>query len=177
MRADKNGQLPPRVVITGFMAAGKTTVARALARLLDDSVIDLDRSVTTIEGRTPRDLIDEKGEEYFREAETRALQCALELGTARIIATGGGTWTLERNRTLIHKSGCLSVWLDAPFELCWQRIEAAGDTRPLARSRESARRLYDERLAAYALAKFHLRVSEDSTAEELAREIEAVLLA
>ncbi|HYX40162.1 MAG TPA: shikimate kinase, partial [Pyrinomonadaceae bacterium] len=76
----------PRIIIIGFMAAGKTTVARALARRLNDSVIDLDESITKREGRTPQELIDEVGEAAFREAETRALRAALRYGTARIIA-------------------------------------------------------------------------------------------
>ena len=170
-RADENGRLPPRIVITGFMGAGKTTVARALARLLDDSVIDLDDSVTTTEGRTPQALIDEEGEEYFREAETRALLLALEYGTARIIATGGGAWTLERNRALVTAHECLTVWLDAPFDLCWQRAQTEDDSRPFARDESKARELYERRLSAYALATLRLRVERDSTPEQLAREI------
>jgi shikimate kinase len=159
------------VVVTGFMAAGKTTVARALARLLDCDAVDLDELITTREGHTPQQLIDEDGEPSFRDAETRALVAALDSEESCVIATGGGTWTFERNRALVNASDCLSVWLDAPFNLCWQRIEAAGNTRPLARERESARRLFDERLAAYSLAELRVRATEERTAEELAREI------
>jgi shikimate kinase len=162
---------PRRIVITGFMAAGKTTVARSLARLLDCDAVDLDEFITAREGRTPRQLIDEDGEMSFRDAETRALFAALESEESCVIATGGGTWTIERNRALVSATGCLSVWLDAPFELCWQRIESAGNTRPLARDGESARRLFDERLDAYRLADLRVRASEGRTAEELAREI------
>ncbi len=176
MRADKDGILPPRVVITGFMGAGKTTVAHALARLTNDSVIDLDDSVTRDEGRTPQALIDEEGEEYFREAETRALLFALQGGTARIIATGGGAFTFERNRALVEAHGCLTVWLDAPFELCWQRTRAEGNSRPFARDEAKARELYERRRAAYALAALRLNVDNDSTPEQLAREIESALL-
>ncbi len=59
------------VVITGFMGAGKTTVGRALARLLGETFVDLDDAVRELEGRGPRELIDEEGEDYFRESETR----------------------------------------------------------------------------------------------------------
>ena len=52
-----------RVVITGFMAAGKTTVGRALARLLNAPFLDLDDAVKELEGRSPRELIDEEGED------------------------------------------------------------------------------------------------------------------
>ncbi|HEX8188598.1 MAG TPA: shikimate kinase, partial [Pyrinomonadaceae bacterium] len=114
------------VVITGFMGAGKTTVGRALARLLGETFVDLDDAVEEFEGRAPRELIDGEGEDYFRAAETRALRRVLEGGAARVVATGGGAWTLPRNRALAVAHGCLSVWLDAPFDLCLRRIEDEG---------------------------------------------------
>ena len=162
---------PRRIIITGFMCAGKTTVARELARRLSCEMIDLDDHIAAREGRTPQQLIDEDGEAHFRELETRALRDALEQSDARIIATGGGAWTLERNRALIDKHGCLTVWLDAPFELCWNRIEAEGDSRPLARNRELARALYDERRASYSTAELHIRADADCSAAELAAEV------
>jgi shikimate kinase len=166
-----------RVVLTGFMGAGKTTVGRALASLLGVTFLDLDDAVTALEGRGPRELIDAEGEDYFRAAETRALRRELERGAARIIATGGGAWTLERNRALVNTHGCLSVWLDAPFDLCLQRIESGGDrsSRPFARDTERAARLYEERLAAYRLADLRVRVSPESGVEEVAAEIAAAL--
>jgi shikimate kinase len=165
------------VVITGFMAAGKTTVGRALARLLGETFIDLDDAVRELEGRGPRELIDEEGEEYFRAAETRALGRVLERGEARVVATGGGAWTLARNRSLTASHGCLSVWLDAPFDLCLQRIEEEGarDSRPFARDAERARALYEQRLAAYRLADLRVGVAPGADAEELAAEIAAAL--
>jgi shikimate kinase len=164
-----------RIVITGFMGAGKTTVAGALARLLGCASLDLDDFVTAREGRTPQQLIDEDGEAAFREAETRALGEVLERGEVQVIATGGGTWTLERNRALVAARGCLTVWLDAPFELCWERITrgGAGVDRPFARDRERARELYERRLADYSLASLRVRVTPRLGAEEVAAEIAA----
>ena len=122
-------------------------------------------------------MIDSEGEEYFRAAETRALGRALEQGAASVIATGGGAWALERNRALVAAHGCLSVWLDAPFDLCLGRIDAGGGPgeRPLARDPARARRLYEERLAAYRLAGLRVPVTPRSTVEELAAEIAAAL--
>ena len=166
-----------RVVITGFMAAGKTTVGRALARRLGAPFADLDDAVRELEGRAPRELIDDEGERYFREAETRALRHVLERGDARVIATGGGAWTLERNRALVNAHGCLSVWLDAPFDLCQRRILEGGgpSDRPFARDPARARRLYDERLDAYRLAALRVRVRAESGVEELAERVAAAL--
>jgi len=128
-----------RIVIIGFMGSGKTTVAQALAQRLGCEMIDLDSFITESEGRSPAGIIEEDGESAFREIETRALREVLEKTTHQVIALGGGAWTIAANRALTTAHDCLSVWLDAPFELCWQRIQSGGNTvRPLAPDRESA---------------------------------------
>ncbi|HKC62661.1 MAG TPA: shikimate kinase, partial [Pyrinomonadaceae bacterium] len=118
------------IVITGFMAAGKTTVAASLARKLSCSMIDLDEFITGREGRTPQEIIDEDGEQHFREIENKALRDALETKRARIIALGGGAWMIPANRARILEHNGFTVWLDAPFDLCWRRVESQSNTRP-----------------------------------------------
>lgn len=164
------------IIITGFMAAGKTAVADSLARLLACAMIDLDKFVEAHDGRTPQRIIDEDGEQPFREIEAEALRDALERGGARIIALGGGTWTVPDNRALIREHGALTVWLDAPFELCWQRIMSEHNSRPLARDFERARRLYDERRAVYDQVLLHIEVSAEKSADAIAAEIAEALL-
>jgi shikimate kinase len=167
---------PPRLVITGFMGAGKTTVARSLAARLGCAALDMDEFVTAREGRTPQQLIDEDGEPRFREIETRALADALTHHAARVVALGGGAWTIKANRELVARHGCLSVWLDAPFELCWQRItEAPDEARPLARDPARARSLYDARRSLYALADRRVRIVAGKSVAAVAAEIEILL--
>jgi len=131
------------------MGSGKTTVAQALARALDCALLDLDRLITERLERTPKEIIEEDGEPAFREVETRFLREVLAAGSARVIALGGGAWTVETTRDLIVSHNGFTVWLDAPFEVCWQRIEAAGSERPLAvsppRHRELRRSRPDRR--------------------------------
>ncbi|MCA1632577.1 MAG: shikimate kinase [Acidobacteria bacterium] len=162
----------PRIVITGFMGAGKTTVARELSRVLACDAVDLDEFITAREGRTPQRLIDEEGEAAFREVETLALGDVLASTRARVVALGGGAWTLERNRRLVAGHGCLTVWLDAPFDLCWHRVIGDKDEeRPFARDLASARELYDARHQAYGLAALRVRVTSERSAAELAAEV------
>ena len=161
-----------RIILTGFMGAGKTTVAAALARRLDCRLIDLDEFITAREGRSISSIIDEDGERKFRELETRALLDALRDEAVRVVALGGGTWTLERNRAYIKERDCLTVWLDAPFELCWERIKSESNPRPLARDQESARQLYDARRSSYALAMLRVVVNERSAIQNLVNAIE-----
>jgi shikimate kinase len=161
-----------RIVIVGFMGAGKTTVARALSRLLGCDWIDLDDQITRRTGRTPQQLIDEEGEPRFREIETRALEEVLREGSARVVALGGGAWAFEANRELVARHDCFSVWLEAPFDLCWRRIARPRENeRPFARDRARARSLYDARRKLYALASHRVRVAGKSPAE-IAAEIE-----
>ncbi|HMF56483.1 MAG TPA: shikimate kinase [Pyrinomonadaceae bacterium] len=163
---------PRTIVITGFMAAGKTTVAKALARRLNCEMIDLDSIIVEHEKRTIPDLINKAGEETFRQAETYSLEIVLKGKIARIIALGGGAWMLERNRELIANHKCITVWLDAPFELCWERITNDDVARPLALDRESAHKLFIERRPQYELAQLRMKVIADKSADELASDIE-----
>ena len=164
-----------RIVIVGFMGCGKTTVARALATRLECGMLDLDAIISTQQNLSIPALIDQRGESGFRDAETSALQLVLDRVTPRIIALGGGAWTLERNRELITKHGCLTVWLDAPFDLCWQRIAEHPVPRPLALDGSSAERLYRERHPTYALANIRIEVTDGTSADELASQIAAAV--
>jgi shikimate kinase len=163
------------IVITGFMGSGKSTVARALARRLDSLMLDLDSEILKQEGRSAKQIIEDDGESSFREIETRVLRDVLENNPAGVVALGGGAWTLPRNRDLVTSAGGISVWLDAPFNLCWQRIAATGDGRPLARSEYEALSLYTERRAAYASADVHVEVTGRKTTDEVALEIAKAL--
>jgi shikimate kinase len=163
------------IVITGFMGSGKTLVAKALAHLLNCQMLDLDSIISEQENQSVSELIKERGEATFRDAETYALQLILERKPARIIALGGGAWTLERNRNLINENNCLTIFLDAPFELCWKRITEQDAVRPLALDRPGAHKLFHERHPIYELADLRIKVTEEASSDELASEIDAAM--
>ena len=160
------------IAITGFMASGKTTIARALAARLDYEFVDLDDIIAAQQQRTIKEIIETEGEDRFREIETNALREVLRKDGARVIALGGGAWTMPENRRMLGKREALTVWLDTSFELCWKRIEAGAETRPLASSREQAHQLYLERLPIYELAQKRI-VCEGKDALEIGEEIAA----
>jgi shikimate kinase len=165
-----------RIVITGFMGSGKTTVAKALALRLGCLMLDLDSFITEREGRSPAEIIEHDGEVAFREIETRALRDVLRNSDAGVIALGGGTWTVEANRDLIALHEYLSVWLHAPFELCWQRISVSDNTiRPLAPDRDRAYELYQRRRASYQLADFKVEIGDQEDADQIAVQIQTRL--
>lgn len=164
-----------RIVIVGFMGCGKTSVAKALAVRFGCEMSDLDSFITAREGRSPAEIIEQDGESAFREIETRALQDVLEQNEARIVALGGGAWTIESNRALLARHNCLSIWLDVPFEVCWERIKSSDRNRPLAPDRESAQKLYESRRAIYELAQLRIKSSDHLMPNEVVTAIERSL--
>jgi shikimate kinase len=153
------------IVITGFMGCGKSKVAREVARRLNVAMIDLDERITAREGRSPAELIVEDGESAFRKIETSTLHDVLQSGEAKVISLGGGAWIQEANRDLINQYGCLGLWLDTPFDVCWSRIEASEEIRPLGRTRDQALALYEQRRPIYQLAEVHFTIRDDNFEE------------
>ncbi|MCA1564087.1 MAG: dephospho-CoA kinase [Acidobacteria bacterium] len=164
-----------RIVLTGFMCAGKSTVARALAARLGCAMIDTDAALVERARRSIEAIIEDDGEARFRQIERDTLRDILERDGARVVALGGGTWTIAENRALVAAHDGLSVWLDAPFELCWRRIAESADARPLARDRDRARELYEARRAAYELASLRVGITETRSAEDTAAEIASII--
>jgi shikimate kinase len=155
------------IVITGFMGCGKSKVARELAQRLNVVMVDLDERITAREGRTPAQIITKDGERAFRAIETNALRQLLQSDEAGVIALGGGAWIEEANRQLIEEYSCVSVWLNTPFALCWERIVVSDEDRPLGRTREEAEERYILRKPIYELAKIHIEVSTEETVDDL----------
>jgi shikimate kinase len=147
-----------KVYLVGFMGAGKTTVARALARRLGWQMIDIDERIEERERQTVADLFAKRGEPYFRAAERAVLGEQLAARHV-VVATGGGTFVDGQNRALINRDG-VSVWLDVPLDRLIERVPADG-RRPLAADRSEFERLYAARRAAYEHA--HLRIDAART--------------
>ena len=157
-----------RIVILGFMGCGKTTVATELARQLECRFVDLNSFITESRGRSPAEIIEQDGEPAFRQIESLALSEVLRDQDARVIALGGGTWSAPANRTLIALHDCLTVWLDAPFEACWQRIiESSKTVRPLAPDRETALARFASRRDDYALAERTIPIEPANSVAEI----------
>lgn len=163
------------IVITGFMGCGKSKVARELALRRNVPMVDLDEWITTTVGRSPAQLITEDGEAAFREIESNALRALLQTGEASVIALGGGAWIEKANRDLIDQFSCTSIWLDTPFTICWERITASEEDRPLGKTREEAEARYARRKPIYSLARLHIEVNAEQSLDDLISTIEGQL--
>lgn len=160
-----------RIALTGFMGVGKSSVSRHLAHRLKCRQIDLDAFIEGQEKRRIAEIIDTDGLEYYRTLETRNLERLLARSDARILSLGGGTWTETANRELLKTHGFTSVWLESTFEHCWLNITFSRKDRPLARDKQSALRLFEERQKVYCLADWHFIVRSDFTSYDVARNI------
>lgn len=168
------------VFLVGFMGAGKTSVGRALGQRLNWAFEDLDDRIECSEHRTVAEIFRDSGEPAFRNAEHAALQAVLnELhGESRIIALGGGAYAQSKNAALLKASGVPTVFLDAPVKDLWQRCcsqaSDAGTERPLLRSLQQFRELYEGRRSSYAAASISIQTGS-RTVDEIAAEIEKKL--
>lgn len=160
-----------KAVLTGFMGVGKSTVTKVLASRLGYSRLDLDWSIERREGKTVAELVEAIGIDRFREIETEVLAEILEHPSRAIIALGGGAWTQERNRILIKEKGCASIWLEATFDHCWANIRNSKRVRPLAKDKETARKLFEERLSVYCLAEWHFVLQPGLSSADVAMQI------
>jgi shikimate kinase len=154
------------------MAAGKTTVARALARRLGWQAADIDALIEQRERSTVAEIFAKRGEPYFRALERAILLEQVALRHV-VVATGGGTFADPQNRAAINSDG-VSVWLDVPFERVVARVPADG-RRPLAADRAEFERLYHSRRVAYESAHIRLdasRASVDALVEQLIDQLE-----
>lgn len=169
------------IFLVGFMGAGKTSVGRALARHLNWAFEDLDERVERLERRTVPEIFRESGESEFRRAEHAAVRdvlTELEGGAVKVVALGGGAFVQKNNAALLGASGVPTVFLDAPVEELWQRcLKQAGETgteRPLLRSIDQFRELYETRRKHYLQASHKIQ-TEGRAFEEIAAEIAATL--
>jgi len=156
-----------KIYLVGFMAAGKTTVARVLSERLGWRAEDVDELIEARERMTVADIFTRHGEPYFRNAEREILKLLLPMRHT-VVATGGGTFMDPDTRHAINLDG-LSVWLDVPLETVLGRLPADG-RRPLAADRAQMERLYAIRQAAYAQA--HVRIDAGTAPpEEIAEHV------
>jgi shikimate kinase len=167
------------VFLVGFMGAGKTSVGRALGDRLNWVFEDLDDRVESREGRTVANIFSDSGEPEFRRAEHAALREVLnETGTPRVIALGGGAFVQSNNAALLKKSGVPTIFLDASVDELWQRCtrqaSEAGAERPLLRSPEQFRKLYQRRRRSYAKASVRIDTGRRPV-EEIVAEIASKL--
>ena len=118
-----------RILLVGFMAAGKTTLGKALAKDMGLQFIDLDHYIENRYRCTVSQLFAQRGEEAFRQIERNMLHEVAEFEDV-VIATGGGTPCFFDNMDYMNTQG-VTVFLDASVDVIHTRLTIARVQRPL----------------------------------------------
>jgi shikimate kinase len=124
----------PLLFLIGYRGTGKSTVARLLAQRLGWECCDADAVLEARCGRSIREIFADEGEAGFRDKEAMVLADLAERRYV-VIATGGGVILRPENRALLQRGHV--VWLTAPAEVLWQRLQ--GDATTSARRPNLAR--------------------------------------
>jgi shikimate kinase/3-dehydroquinate synthase len=133
-------------ILIGFMGAGKTTLARELARARGVEHVDTDALLHERFGRPIQEVFDSDGEAVFRAAEEEIVTSLLERSRSEmVVSLGGGAVLSERVRTALGPH--TTVLAEVDLDTAWAR--AHGADRPLARDRDAFAALHAQRAALY----------------------------
>jgi shikimate kinase len=147
-----------RVVLTGFMGAGKTTVGKLLGTLLGWQFVDADVSIEAATGTTVAQLFQERGEPWFRQLEHETIRRLLE-SESLVLALGGGAIEDERTRALLLDThGTQLIHLEASLPTVLQRCQGTEGLRPVLQDKANLERRYLSRLPLYRQAHLTLVV-------------------
>lgn len=146
-----NGNMK-NIVLIGMPGVGKSTIAGELAAITGRTVVDSDSEIYRRTGFTPKELITEKGENYFREVE-KAVISDTGKESGLIIATGGGVVTREENYYSLHQNGNI-IWLIRDLD------KLDNTDRPLSQSKGVAV-LYEQREPLYRKFADYVIINEE----------------
>jgi shikimate kinase len=164
---------PRRIVLTGFMGSGKSTVGPLVARRLGWRFVDVDDVIEAEAGIPIAEIFARHGEAAFRDQE-HATIARLAAGDALVLALGGGA--IERPETrdlLLNAPGTLLIHLEVELATTLARCQGTEGTRPVLADRANLAARYQRRLPLYRAA--HVSIPVDALPPE--QVVEAILRA
>jgi shikimate kinase len=156
--------LPLRIVLTGFMGAGKSTVGRLLAAQLGWRFVDVDDEIEASQGATIAAIFAQHGEPWFRQLEHETILQLLNSERV-VLALGGGAIEDQRTRSLLLEAAeTRLVHLDASLDTVLLRCRGTESLRPILQDQDHLDSRYQRRLPLYRQA--HLTVAVDSLSQD-----------
>ena len=159
------------IFLVGFMGSGKSTVASYLAEKYGMEIIEMDQQIVEREGMSIPDIFEQKGESYFREAETNLL-IDMQGVENKVVSCGGGVVLREQNVKEMKKSGTI-IFLNAKPETILERVKD-DDNRPLLRGNKNVEFISDmmrERKPKYEGAADITIHTDEKSADAICKEI------
>jgi 3-dehydroquinate synthase len=166
-----------KIVLTGFMGTGKTSVGRELSRRLEYSFIDTDNLIEEKECMPISLIFKKKGEDYFRTVE-RSIVKEVSQRSDVVVATGGGVIKDRQNVNELRRRGII-IWLKADPEIILKRVMLEGGKRPLLDVEEplnEIKRLLAEREGLYMQSDISIDTSFITPGEAVEEIIERICL-
>ena len=152
-----------RIILIGYMGAGKTTIGKALSKELGITFYDLDWYIESRMRKTVSEIFAERGEEGFRQIEYNMLHEVAEFEDV-IISCGGGTPCFFDNMDYLNQQGQV-VYLKAEPEVLYKHLQMGKVERPLLKGKSKEELLtfikeqLDKREPFYTKARYTLDVS------------------
>jgi XRE family transcriptional regulator, aerobic/anaerobic benzoate catabolism transcriptional regulator len=162
-----------RIALVGLRGAGKSTLGRRVAEMLEVPFFELDREIERVSGVSLAHLFDLYGQQAYRRYELQALQELLRSEPQFVVATGGSLVAEPVTYELLLRT-CFTVWVRTTPEQHMARVIAQGDQRPMAGSSQAMddlRRILHEREPLYGRAD----LTVDTTGAPLQQSVVEVL--
>lgn len=169
-----------KIILVGYMAVGKTTIAHLLAEKIKISAIDLDKLIENKVGLSIPQIFEQKGEIYFRKTEHELFKDLVQNEESLVISTGGGTPCYANNHLFLKGENIVSVYLKSSLGVILERLKSEKEQRPIVADRTDdelqefvAMHLF-ERSYFYNQAGFTV-VADHKTPQQIVEEIIAML--
>lgn len=159
------------IFLIGFMGTGKSTVAACLSNDYGMEIIEMDQMIVEREEMSIPDIFAQKGEPYFRDAETNLL-IEIQSKENAVVSCGGGVALREKNVEEMKKSGKI-VLLNAKPETILERVKD-DDNRPLLRGNKNVefiRNMMEQRRPKYESVADFVIQTDGKTADMICKEI------
>ena len=169
-----------KVILVGYMAVGKTTIASLLSKKIKINTVDIDQLIEHKIGLSINEIFEKKGEIYFRKLEHELFEQLIKNNENLIISTGGGTPCYSNNHLLLNQKNVTSIYLKASLKIIIERLLIAKNNRPLLANKSLneleefvAKHLF-ERSYYYNQANFSIS-TDDKNVETIVEEINLLL--
>ena len=164
-------EIERNIFLIGFMGAGKSTIARELAKELKTERVEMDQMIVEQQKMPISEIFDQFGEEHFRDIET-ALVKELKNKKGVVVSCGGGAVLRDENAKLMKENGMI-VLLTATPETIYERVKNSTD-RPILNGNmnvEYISGLMEKRRERYEMAADIMVATDGKSVEEICKEI------